>query len=382
MAEKRMIEGLRPMIESARQVMSSEYMQWAKTRSQARFNLASSGLMNYPLTKLPAKIEDLDLSGSSYYGYTPLQKALAAKCDAPPECVVAATGTSMANHLVMAALLKPGDEVLVEQPTYQLLINVAEYLGAKIKRFARVFDEGFKLNLDKLARQINSQTRLIILTNLHNPTSAFIDEETLKGLSEIARGVGARILVDEVYLDACFERAPRSAFHLGAEFITTNSLTKVYGLSGLRCGWILAEAELAKRLWLLNDLFGVIPAHAAERLSCIALEHLPEIAAHAQHLLETNREVLNSFYSTRDDLDWMRHEHGTVSFPRLKEGSADRLCALLAEKYETSVVPGRFFENRQHFRIGLGGETATLTQGLERLGRALEEQGGRMRDEG
>jgi aspartate/methionine/tyrosine aminotransferase len=362
------------MIERARQVMSSAYMQWAKTRSQARFNLASSGLMNYPLTKLPAQIEDLDLSGVSYYGYEPLQQALAAKCDAPPECVVAATGTSMANHLVMAAVIRPGDEVLIESPTYELLLNVAQYLGAEIKRFTRTFDEGFALDLDEVERHTGARTRLIVLTNLHNPTSVLTDDETLKQLGAIARRVGARVLVDEVYLEALFERAPRSAFHLGEEFITTNSLTKVYGLSGLRCGWVLAEPELAKRLWHLNDLFGVIPAHAAERLSCIALEHLDGIAAHARHLLETNKRVLNSFLSTRDDLDWIRHEHGTVSFPRLKQGSADRLCALLAEKYETSVVPGRFFEMPQHFRIGIGGETETLTAGLERLSLALDER--------
>src|SRR5437870_12851693 len=100
------------MIEEARSVVSSEYMQWAKLRSQARFNLASSGLMNYPLSRLPLKLEDLELSGASLYGYEPLQKALAAKAGVQPKCVVAATGTSMANHLVMAAMLRPGDAVL------------------------------------------------------------------------------------------------------------------------------------------------------------------------------------------------------------------------------------------------------------------------------
>src|ERR671933_243009 len=109
------------MILQAGRMMSSPYMQWAKTHLQARFNLASSGLLNYSLSKLPVKIEDLELSGPSYYGYEPLQKALAAKCNVTPECVVAATGTSMANHLVMALLLTRGDEVLVENPTYELL---------------------------------------------------------------------------------------------------------------------------------------------------------------------------------------------------------------------------------------------------------------------
>src|SRR3982750_4892635 len=183
-------------------VMSSEYMLWAKTRSQARFNLASSGLMNYALADLPVKLEELELSGDSLYGYEPLQRALAQKFGVEPECVVAATGTSMANHLAMAATIAPGDEVLIEHPTYELLINVAEYLGAAVKRFERKFEEGFRLDADEVARCMSPKTRLIVLTNLHNPTSALTDDETLSRVRESARRVGARILVDEVYLDA------------------------------------------------------------------------------------------------------------------------------------------------------------------------------------
>ena len=361
------------MIERIERVMSSPYMQWAKTHLQSRFNLASSGLMNYPLSKLSVKIEDLELSGASFYGYEPLQKALAAKCDVASECIVVATGTSMANHLVMAALIEPGDEVLIEQPTYELLISAAQYLGAEVKRFARDSEKDFQIDAEKVALSVTSRTRLIVLTNLHNPTSTFTSNETLEELGEIARRVGAHILVDEVYLEALFEDAPPSAFHLGEEFITTNSLTKVYGLSGLRCGWILARPEMAERLWHLNDLFGVIPAHSTERLSCIALQNLDQVADHARQLLETNCELLNSFYDSRNDLDWSQMKYGTVSFPRLKSGSVDALCALLDEKYETSVVPGRFFEMPQHFRIGIGCETAMLKEGLERLGKALDE---------
>ena len=349
-------------------------MHWAKLRSQARFNLASSGLRNYPLQKLPVKLEELELSGPSYYGYEPLQEALAAKARVPARCVVAATGTSMANHLAMAVTLSPGDEVLIEHPTYELLINVAEYLGAVVKRFRRAPEENFRLNPEEVARHTTSRTRLIALTNLHNPTSRFTNTEALLDLQRIARRVGARILVDEVYLEAMFERAPQSAFHLGDEFITTNSLTKVYGLSGLRCGWILADAVTAERIWRLNDLFGVIPSHAAERLSCIALENFERIEEDARRLLETNRALLNSFLRTRDDLEWIEQRCGTVSFPRLKqEKSADALCQLLMEKYETSVVPGRFFDMPHHFRIGIGCETDTLTEGLSRLSAALDE---------
>ncbi len=361
------------MNEQAERVKGSAYMLWAKTRSQARFNLASSGLANYPLAELPVKIEDLELTGPSFYGYEPLQQAIAAKCDVPVESVVAATGTSMANHLAMAALLEPGDEVLIEHPTYELLVSLARYLGAAVKRFARSFENGFRIDPQEVERAITPRTRLVVLTNLHNPGGVLTRGGTLRQVGEVASKVGARVLIDEVYLDAAFEPAPRSAFHLGDEFISTNSLTKVYGLGGLRCGWVLAPPDLAQKMWRLNDLFGVIPAHAAERLSLIALANLDRIAERARLLLETNGALLNSFLDARDDLDKIKHEFGTVSFPRLKQGDVDDLCALLIEKYETSVVPGRFFEARQHFRIGIGCDTATLTAGLERLGMALDE---------
>jgi aspartate/methionine/tyrosine aminotransferase len=179
--------------------------------------------------------------------------------------------------------------------------------------------------------------------------------------------------VDEVYLDAAFENVPPSAFHLGKPFITTNSLTKVYGLSGLRCGWILAEPSLAKQLWYLNDLFGVIPAHAAERLSCIALENLGQIAGRARRLLETNTHVLNAFMSSHDEVQCMPHRFGTVVFPGLRKASVQELCTVLLEKFETSIVPGKFFDMPQHFRIGIGCETAALKEGLARLGSALRQ---------
>ncbi|MEA2173377.1 MAG: hypothetical protein QOD00_969 [Blastocatellia bacterium] len=354
-------------------VMSSEYMWWAKTRSQARFNLASSGLANYPLAKLRVKMEDLELSGLSYYGYEPLQDALAKKLRVDRSSIVAANGTSMANHLAMAAIIEPGDEVLIEQPTYQLILNTAQYLGASVRRFSRRFEDGFRVDPVEVSKHITPRTRLIVLTNLHNPSSALTDDETLRRVGEMARKVGARVLVDEVYLDALFENEPRTAFHLGQEFVVTSSLTKVYGLSGLRCGWILAEAGLAQKIWRLNDLFGVIPAHAAERLSCLALDQLPGIADHARRVLQTNGALLNRFFDSRHDLDVARHEHGTVAFPRLRRGSVDELCASLVEKYEISVVPGKFFEMPQHFRIGIGGEKASVEEGLRRLGQALDE---------
>jgi aspartate/methionine/tyrosine aminotransferase len=354
-------------------VMSSAYMHWAKTQSQAPYNLATSGVMPYPLERLRVELSDLELSGATFYGYPPLQQAIAAKCRVSADSVVAANGTSMANFLALATLIAPGDEVLIEQPTYELLVSAALYLGAKVNRFTRPARNGFQLDPAEVARAITPRTKLIIVTNMHNPSNAYTHDETISQIGDIAAHTGALVLVDEVYLDAAFARAPQTAFHLGEHFISTSSLTKVYGLSGLRCGWILAAPALAERMWRLNDLFGVAQPHVAERLSCLAFARLPEIAAHSRALLERNRVLANRFFETRTDLEVDPITDGMIAFPRLRRGSVEDLCVLLREKYETSLVPGRFFEMPEHFRLSIGGDTKMLSGGLERLGAALDE---------
>jgi hypothetical protein len=374
-------------VSEPRRVMSTEYIEWAKLRAHARFNLATSGVMNFPLKDLGVTLEQLEISGPSFYGYEPLQNALAKKCGVEPDCVVAAIGTSMANYLAMAAVVEPGDEVLIEHPAYDPLIAVARYLGADVQHWARRFENSFRIDPAEIERHVTPCTRLIVLTNLHNPSGVLADDATLRQVGEIARRVGAHVLVDEVYLEMLATQprspdtsGPRSAFHLGEEFIVTSSLTKAYGLSGLRCGWILARPDLAKKMWRLNDLFGNIPAHTAELLSVIALQRLDKIAARAATLLEKNRALLDRFLDSRRDLEVVRPACGTIVFPRFKLAQsghrsaehADTFFALLRETYEISVVPGKFFDLPEHFRIGIGGDTATLDAALARLSSALD----------
>ena len=361
------------MITVAREHVGSDYMAWAKTSSHARFNLSTSGLANVRLEELNVELHDLELTRDGGYGYEPLQNALAARLGVGRESIVTAIGTSLANHLAMAAVVNPGDEVLIEQPTYEPLLALARYLGANVKRFSRRFDSDFRVLPEEVERNITSRTRLIVLTNMHNPTGVLITQETLREVGELAKRKGARVLVDEVYLEALFAERPATAFTLGPEFVTTSSLTKAFGLSGIRCGWIVAEPELARAIWRLNDLFGVMPAHPAERLSVIALSQLDAIGARAEARLTKNRIRVYDFLDSREDLEAVRPDFGTIVFPRLQQGSADIFCKLLREKYETSVVPGSFFELPNHFRVGFGNDPDMLQEGLVRLGAALDE---------
>src|ERR1700688_674940 len=300
----------------------SHYLAWAKLHSNARFNLASSGVMDYPLAELPVHIGDLEIGGTDPYGFRPLMKRLAAKSGVTEECVVSTLGTSMANYIALTALVLRGDEVLVERPTYDPLLAILDHLGARISRFERRSEKGFRLGLGELERRLTPQTRLVILCNLHNPSSTLTDDETMRQVGEMAARVGARVLVDEVYLETLFDQSWRSAFHLGPNFVVTSSLTKAYGLSGIRCGWILAQPELVQRMWQVVDFTYGSPVHPAEMLAVVALDNLDRVRDRARVLLETNRLLVNEFLAKQASLICEPSRYGTTVFPRLRTGDA------------------------------------------------------------
>lgn len=352
--------------------MQSDYMHWAKFKRPVRYALTGSEVPHFRMDSLPISISDLDLDGASHPRYLPLREAIASRYGISPEQVVAADGTSMANFLAMATLISPGDEVLIERPTYELLLGAASFLGAQIKRFERKAAGGFRLDPDQVGSMLSERTRLVVITNLHNPSSALAGDDELRAVGRLAAAHGAHVLVDEVYLDSAVPPRP-SAVHLGPEFVCTNSLTKVYGLSGLRCGWILAEPELAERMWRLNDLFGVNQAHPAERLACIAFENIDRVIGDNPEILSRNRERWNEFASAREDIECMPAEHGITVFPHWRRGDTERLDAHLRECYDASVVPGRWFEMPEHFRLGFGLPAAEFEEALNRLAAALDD---------
>jgi aspartate/methionine/tyrosine aminotransferase len=361
-------------MKNVRAIARSPYMEWAKLSSGARFNLATSGMASMPLAELNVRIEELEINGPSIYGYAPLLQAIAARYRVPQESVVSAMGTSFANYLALAAATEPGDEILVEQPAYDPLLRAADYLELEIKRFQRPAEKDFAIDWEDLERNLTSQTRVIVITNFHNPSGAFIADDEMRKAATLAGKVGALVLVDEVYREMLFESTPQTAFHIDPErFLITSSLTKAYGLSGLRCGWVLAPPELAQRMWHINDLHGSTFTHPGELLSVIAFGKLAQITARAKALLETNRKLLHDFLESRDDLDYYWRDHGTVVFPRLRRANIEAFCRRLRDKFETSVVPGCFFECSDRFRVGVGTSTEEVRAGLEQLGRALDE---------
>ncbi len=351
---------------------NSVYMTWAKQQVSSRYNLANSGILGCDLNDLTITLDDVSVNGPNHEGYAPLKEAIAAKYGVAPENVVISQGTSMANFLAMATVIERGDEVLIEQPAYDPLLAAAGYLGAQVKRFSRSFENGYRIDPDELRGLITPRTRLIVITSPHNPSGVAVDQATMKQIGELADAVGAQVMVDEVYRDILFEDAKPCVATRGEQFITTSSLTKSYGLSGLRCGWILCAPELAEKMRRMNDLFGAVGSVPSDTLSVAAFRQLDKLAARTRSMLEPNIKLVHQFLREHEDLlECVVPKSSMTVFPRLKrEADSEPLHDRLRE-FETSIVPGKFFESPRHFRLGFAVQPEDVKMGLQNLSKAL-----------
>lgn len=350
----------------------SVYMRWAKEHAGARYNLANSGLLGCSTADLVLEPDDVQVNGPNHDGYPPVLEAIAALYGVGPDRVVTAPGCSGANFLAFAALLDAGDEVLVEQPTYEPLLAALSFLGARVRRFVRRFEDGYRLDLDEIRSLLTDRVRLVVLANPHNPSGVLLPPEEMAEVGRLAERVGAFVLVDEVYRDIWFEEAPPSHVHLGPRFLATSSLTKSYGLSGLRCGWILCSPDVADRMRRVKDLMESVDSVPSDTLSLAAFRQLPRLAARSRAIMEPNLAQVRAFLAEHEEwLGCVVPSHAMMVFPHLKkEEDSEPLHDWLRGR-ETSIVPGKFFESPRHFRLGFAVEPGNVRAGLQHLSEGL-----------
>jgi aspartate/methionine/tyrosine aminotransferase len=353
------------------------YLLWAKTRHPAAIDLAGSNMLHCSLDELPGLRDAVEITASNDNGYPPLLESIAHHYGVTPDRVVTATGCSGANFIAVAALVGAGDHVLIEQPSYDPLIGACVLMGARVERFARRFDDGWQFDVDDVRRRITAATRLVIVTSPHNPSGTPIERERLEVLGQAAARVGAVVLVDEVYLDAANGIAPTPACGVPAAtlkgpFISTNSLTKSYGLAGLRCGWIVCPVDLAQRFRRTRDVVDNAASAPADRLGAFAFTHLPALAARARRILGANVERARAFFAAHPELEIAGPPSASVVFPRLAGVvDAEPFIAHVLTQHGVAVAPGRFFDAPSHFRISLGGRPEVLERGLSSISEAL-----------
>jgi aspartate/methionine/tyrosine aminotransferase len=341
----------------------SPYLEWAKRRPVPEIDLATSNLLACSLEDLPGAREAVELAGSSPEGWPPLVEAIAVRSGVRAENVVTAVGCSGANFLALAALVEPGDEVLFEQPGYDPLAAAATMLGARVTRFERRFEDGWRIDSDRIAGAFTSRTRVVMLSSPHNPSGVAASVEDLREIGRLAERRGVAVIADEVYLDLASPGHPPAAT-LSPAFVSTSSLTKAYGLASLRCGWALASADVAERIRRARDVVDVWSPMPSDRISVVAFQSLDRLGERARRIVEANSALVAAFLARRPELE-CTPSHATIAFPRFRDGrDGDPFADRLMRDHGVAVVPGRFFDRPSHFRISFGGETAALEKGL------------------
>ncbi len=308
--------------------------------------------------------------GDAAVGSRSLIQALSRREQVPEENILLSLGTSLANFLVWGALLRRGDEVLVEFPAYEPMFKVPAYLGARV-RFIKRDPLDFSLTVPAIAEMVGEKTRMIVLTDSHNPSGSQISPEVLQYLRRLGQERGILVFIDEVY--GRFYRE-RSLFVDYPEFIVTSSLTKFYGLGSLRCGWAFAPAAVVEKARLFSDYLTPEIPFAPLHLARLLLESpaLAELEERVRRRVRANREIINAYLNRTEFLSCYIPRNGILFFPELK-GTVDvkKFYPVLYEKYRMVVTEGRFFQMPRHFRMAGIWSAEVMQDGLARLEKAL-----------
>ena len=349
------------------------YMTWAKHHAKEILDLTGSNLLPCTLEELPGAREALDLYGRNDDGWPPLIRAIATRYGVDENRVTTAPGASAANFLALAALVRPGDTVLAEWPGYDPHHGVARFLGARLTTFDRGWSRRFALDPAAVEAALTVGTRAVVLTNLHNPSGVYADPASIARVGELARAVGAKVVVDEVYLDALegVDRSPAAT--RDDVFVSTNSLTKSYGLAGLRVGWMIADPVTTERARRVRDIIDAVGSIPSETLGTLAFGRLDSLLERARGVLKPGAEIFGDWVASRTELEWVRPLGGPVGFPRLiGTNDAEPFVEMAAADFGVGVTPGRFFGEPAHFRVAVAGELDVLERGLDALSRALD----------
>jgi aspartate/methionine/tyrosine aminotransferase len=289
--------------------------------------------------------------------------------------ILATTGCASAIAHIYSTFLQPSSHVVIETPHFELLPRLAANRGARISFFEREASS-FAIDPERLEAQMTPHTRLIVLTNAHNPSGTYLDDVALRAIADVANRHGVPVLVDEVYGD--FVPSPlRSgpAALLDPCFISVNSLTKVYGLQALRCGWIIASERVLQRI---RPVYSELEAGSSKLTHGIAALVLDELAVYERHwrnLLARNLPIVQRVsveLEAQGLIEGNVPEFGCMYFPRLtKVRDTRRLATWMWDQSRLGIAPGEFFGAPGHIRIGYGQRSEDVSLALDRFAKAL-----------
>jgi aspartate/methionine/tyrosine aminotransferase len=352
-----------------------DYLTWAREfMGRVKYDLAKSNILALSKEELRLTLDDLEINGSHEHGCDALYEHLANRYQVDRSCVYVCNGATQGIFLVCAAVLDRGDEVLLEVPNYEPLYRVPNQMGAEIKPIERRFERAFQIEMEEIERKVSKATRAFVFTNLHNPSGAATNAEKVETLGQILRDHRGYGIVSEVYLDASLSEGVKPAAMCGRNLISIGSLSKVYGLGGVRGGWIIADEEVIRRVKIVADYISGGHAYPSQTIMLLALRDAARLLQRTKDITARNFKIVADWVAKRPDLSWVKPDGGTVALIRIPHGlNAMSLSNRLREKHSTLVVPGDFFWMRGFVRVSCGIPEETLKAGLKNLASVIDE---------
>lgn len=341
-------------------------------------NLTESSMPDMKFDALGADFSGLTLAYTDHAGDPELREMIAAEGEGlRADEALATPGAAAALFIIATSLLTPRDRILVVHPNYATNIETPRAIGCGVDLLELRFEDGFRLDIGRLRAMMTPQTKLISLTTPHNPTGTALSESDIKEAAGIAERAGCPLLVDETYRDMAFDGPAPLAASISPSAISVSSLSKTYGLPGIRVGWIISKNAALMETFLAAKEQIVICGSALDERAAVALmrrkkEFQSAALAHIKRAFGATRDWMAS----QNDLEWVEPCGGVVCFPRIKPAldiDVDEFYNILNEEYGTYVGPGHWFGmDRRHMRIGYGWpKPEELALGLENITRAV-----------
>jgi aspartate/methionine/tyrosine aminotransferase len=359
--------------------------RWMTTyETRVEYDLAESGI--HPLTTAELLAFDADperrmrellavsLNYSEARGTGELRTRIAETYrDLTADDVLVTTGAIEANYVLFNTLLRPGDHVVSVYPAYQQLYTVPEAIGCDVSRLELREQNNYRYDVDELAQLVNERTRMIVVNTPHNPTGAAMTAAECARVYALAESVGAYILADEAYrwLTVDDMPLPPPFRDLGPRAISVGTVSKPFGIPGIRIGWIAATAEIAARCWAYRDYTSLSPSGLSDYLACRTFANREAILTRTHAISAENLRTLRAFIAERGDLfSWVEPRGGLLGLLRYHLDIPSEIVAnRLAEEESVMLAPGSAFGMEGRLRIGLGGHPERFIAGLERVDR-------------
>lgn len=349
---------------------------------RVRYNLSESGVRPLTLAELlemtGASPAEIRLGYPQTDGSDRLRERVAALYrGAHPDNVLVTSGSAEANFLTLWHLLEPGDRAVVLVPTYGQTPGLVTGLGGRLLTFELQEELGWQPAPGSAADMITEGTRLVVVTNPANPTGSILSAEAREEIVSACDRSGAWLLADEVYVGAEADGVETPSLWAGYErTLVTGSLSKAYGLPGLRIGWLVGPAEAIERIWAYKDYTTISATAASDVLAEAVLrtETRRRILSRTRGIILENRAIVERWIAgCREVSDWVRPKAGAIGLvPYEPELNSSVLAEELRAEADVLVVPGDHFGLDGYLRIGFGDDPRELEVALSRIGSTLE----------